>query len=41
MEEGLVGVMAQYHKGYHSSRNIKIIHRYLPQEVRELLVYYL
>jgi hypothetical protein len=38
MENGLVGLVAQYHKGYRSSGNIKIIHRYLPQEVGELLV---
>ena len=41
MENGLVGLVAQYHKGYRSSGNIKIIHRYLPREVGELLVYYL
>jgi RecQ family ATP-dependent DNA helicase len=41
IENGLVGVVAQYHKGYRSSGNIKIIHRYLPKEVGELLVYYL
>jgi len=41
IEDGLVRVVAQYHKGYRSSGNIKIIHRYLPKEVGELLVYYL
>lgn len=41
IEEGLVAFVAQYHKGYRSSGNIKIIHRYLPREVGELLVYYL
>jgi hypothetical protein len=41
IEEGLVAYVAQYHKGYRSSGNIKIIHRYLPREVGELLVYYL
>jgi hypothetical protein len=41
IEEGLVAFVATYHKGYRSSGNIKIIHRYLPQEVGELLVYYL
>ena len=41
IEEGLVGYVAQYHKGYRSSGNIKIIHRYLPREVGELEVYYL
>jgi RecQ family ATP-dependent DNA helicase len=41
IEEGLVGYVAQYHKGYRSSGDVKIIHRYLPREVGELLVYYL
>lgn len=41
IEEGLVALVATYHKGYRSSRNIKIIHRYLLREVGELLVYYL
>ena len=41
IEQGMVAFVAQYHKGYRSSGNIKIIHRYLPKEVRELLVYYL
>jgi RecQ family ATP-dependent DNA helicase len=41
LEGGLIGLVAQYHKGYRSSGNIKIIHRYLPREVGELLVYYL
>lgn len=41
IEEGLVAFVASYHKGYRSSGNIKIIHRYLPREVGELLVYYL
>jgi hypothetical protein len=30
IEEGLVEYVAQYHNGYQSSGNIKIIHRYLP-----------
>jgi hypothetical protein len=41
IEEGLVVFVATYYKGYWSSRNIKIVYRYLPREVRELLVYYL
>src|SRR5579862_7705534 len=41
IEDGLVAVVTGYHKGYRSSNNIKIIHRYLPQEIGELLVYYL
>ncbi|OBT79272.1 hypothetical protein VF21_01964 [Pseudogymnoascus sp. 05NY08] len=30
IENGLVGLVGQYHKGYRSSGNIKIIHQYLP-----------
>jgi hypothetical protein len=41
IENGLVAFVTGYHKGYRSSGNIKIIHRYLPREVAELLVYYL
>lgn len=41
IEEGLVSFVAIYHKGYKSSGNIKIINRFLPREVGELLVYYL
>jgi hypothetical protein len=41
IEEGLVSFVAIYHKGYRSSGNIKIINRFLPREVGELLVYYL
>jgi hypothetical protein len=41
IEEGLVAFVTTYYKGYRSSGNIKIIYRYLPREVGELLVYYL
>jgi hypothetical protein len=41
IEDGLVALVTRYHKGYRSSNNVKIIHRYLPQEIGELLVYYL
>jgi superfamily II DNA helicase RecQ len=40
IEDGLVAFVTGYHKGYRSSGNIKIIHRYLPREVGELFVYY-
>ena len=41
IENGLVVLVAAYHKGYHINGSIKIIHRYLPREVGELLVWYL
>lgn len=41
IENGLVGTVTSYHKGYNITGTLKIIHRYLPKEVSELLVYYL
>jgi len=41
VEDGLVVFVTQYHKGYAMSGDIKIIHRYLPREVSELVVRYL
>jgi hypothetical protein len=41
VEDGLVVFVIQYHKGYAMSGDIKIIHRYLPREVSELVVHYL
>ncbi|KAI9034791.1 uncharacterized protein KD926_005471 [Aspergillus affinis] len=41
VEHGLVSTVTSYHKGYSVSNSTKIIHRYLPKPVSELLVYYL
>jgi hypothetical protein len=41
VEHGMISTVTTYHKGYTISGNTKIIHRYLPKEVGELLVYYL
>jgi hypothetical protein len=41
IEDGLVTFVSQYHKGFYASNDTKVIHRYLPQEVGELVVYYL
>lgn len=41
LENGLICFVTYYHKGYSISGSTKIIHRYLPQEVGELYVYYL
>ena len=41
IEHGLVSTVTSYHKGYSVSNSTKIIHRYLPEPVGELLVYYL
>jgi superfamily II DNA helicase RecQ len=41
IEDGMVVFVTRYHKGYTVSGDVKIIHRYLPREVGELLVWYL
>lgn len=41
IEHGLVSTVTTYHKGYSISNSTKIIHRYLPKPVSELVVYYL
>ena len=41
IEDGLIVYITRYYKGYRASGKAKIIHYYLPQEVRELLFYYL
>ena len=41
IEDGMVVFVTRYHKGYNVSGDVKIIHRYLPREVGELLVYYM
>ena len=41
VEQGLMAYVTRYHKGYKMKGDVKIIHRYLPREVGELLLYYL
>jgi squalene cyclase len=41
IEDGMVIYVTEYHKGYSISGSVKIIHRYLPREVGELIVYYI
>lgn len=38
---GMMCFVTSYHKNYRSSEQVKVIHRYLPREVGELLVWYL
>lgn len=40
-DNGVVNTVTTYHKGYSITNSVKIIHRFLPKEVGELLVYYL
>lgn len=41
IERGMVSMVAVYHKNFRVKDNIKIIHRFLPRAVGELLVWYL
>ena len=41
VEDGTIVFVTRGHKGYSLKGDVKIIHRYLPQEVATLLVYYL
>jgi hypothetical protein len=41
VQNGMVTLMIRYHKGYSSSQKMKVIYRYLLQEVGEIMVYYL
>lgn len=41
IHEGMVCFVTMYHKGFRKTGNVKIIHRYLPREVGELLVWYM
>lgn len=41
IEDGLVVIATSYHKGFYAQNDTKLIHRYLPREVGELLVRYL
>lgn len=41
IEDGKVVFVTVYHKGYTLSGDVKVIHRYLPREVGELVVWYL
>jgi hypothetical protein len=41
IDNGMVSTVTEWHKGYSITGSTKIIHRYLPKEVGELLIYYL
>ncbi|KAH3208853.1 hypothetical protein KXV77_008742, partial [Aspergillus fumigatus] len=41
IEDGMVTFVTAYHKGFHASNDVKIIHRYVPREVGELVVWYI
>ncbi|KJZ69027.1 hypothetical protein HIM_11586 [Hirsutella minnesotensis 3608] len=41
IHEGMVCFVTMYHKGFRKTGKAKVIHRYLPREVGELLVWYM
>jgi hypothetical protein len=41
IEDGMVTLVTAYHKGFHASNDIKLIHRYVPRAVGELVVWYM
>ena len=41
IEDRMVTLVSVYHKGFYASNDIKVIHRYILQEVGKLLVWYL
>lgn len=41
VDAGLVSFVSTYHKGYDFSKKVKAVHRYVPREVSELVVYFL
>lgn len=41
VDKGIVQFVTSYYKGYSASQKVKIIHRFVPKEVGELVVYYL
>jgi len=41
VEEGLISIVTSYHKGYNMEGSTKVIHRYLPKDISEIMVLYL
>jgi hypothetical protein len=41
IEDSIVVFATRYYKGYNVSGDVKIIHRYLPRKVGELVVWYM
>jgi superfamily II DNA helicase RecQ len=41
IDQGMVAFITSYHKGFSASQSQKCIHRFVPREVGELVVYYL
>ena len=41
VDNGLVVFVTAYHKGFSASQSMKIVHRFVPREVGEIIVFYL
>lgn len=41
IEDGMVTLVSAYHKGFYASNDVKVISRYVPREVGELIIWYL
>jgi hypothetical protein len=41
IDQGIVTFITSYYKGFSTSQSQKCVHRFVPQEVGELVVYYL
>ena len=41
VDQGMVAFITSYHKGFSASQSQKCVHRFVPREVGELVVYYL
>lgn len=41
IDNGLVAFVTTYHKGFSASQSMKNVHRFVPREVSEIVVYYL
>ena len=41
IDNGLMAFVTSYHKGFSASQSMKIVHRFVPQEVGEVVMYYM
>jgi hypothetical protein len=41
IEDRIVVFVSRYYKGFHVENDIKVIFRYLPRKIREVVVWYL
>lgn len=41
MDNGMLSFVTSYHKGFSTSQSMKVVYRFVPQEVGEVFIYYL